>query len=188
MADTIEHERAIRLDRSSCILPSSSSHAMSVGCGVIHVNVKQSRGLAATIPKASFQAALKASWILTLRCFIVADIFCFKYNSPFEPKGGQGRTSGRRKKVKSTSVRYFTRVDPEERVWSFLQRLDMSQVSPDAAIYCAGNDIGVADGQSSRHHYNTGIYLQGKRTNGEIFGSHSADDPEVSRETIREKA
>ncbi|KAI3322803.1 acetyl-CoA synthetase-like protein [Xylariaceae sp. AK1471] len=162
MTDVGERDQANRLDRSNCILPSTSPNPTSTERDTISVDVDlidHQKDSAFALSEVSFQTVLKASWILTLQCFIVADVICFKYSSPFDL--GENRESQLETPNagnKSNSVQYYTRVDPAEPIWSFLQRLDRSQLCSNAPV--EGHGIGIADSRSSRHHCNTGIYFR----------------------------
>jgi hypothetical protein len=99
---------------------------------------------------------------LTLQCFIVADVICFKYCDPFGGSGEDEESQPETPKAgnESNSVQYYyTRINPAEPLWSFLQRLDRSRLDSNALI--EGHDIGIADERSSRHHCNTGICFRG---------------------------
>ncbi|KAI1377226.1 hypothetical protein F4677DRAFT_453975 [Hypoxylon crocopeplum] len=161
MANVSERDQATRLDRSNCILPSSSSDASSTGRHTINVDIdfaNQQKNPAFSRSEVSFPTILKACWILTLRCFIVADVICFKYFGPFDlRKDEESQLETPEAGKKSNSVQYYTRVDPAESTWSFLQRLDRSQLNSNASV--EGHGIGVANQKSSRHHCNTGIYF-----------------------------
>ncbi|KAI1177286.1 hypothetical protein F4777DRAFT_542461 [Nemania sp. FL0916] len=164
MADAGERDQAARLDRSNCILPPSSTNDTLTGRDTISVDVdlvdqQSSNNSTFALSEVSFPTILKACWILTLQCFIVADVICFKYVGPLgvcedEESGSMTSKAGH----KSSSVQYYTRVDPTESVRSFLQRLDKSQLNPNASI--EGHGIGVVDQRSSRHNCNTGIHLR----------------------------
>ncbi|KAI0433856.1 hypothetical protein F5Y09DRAFT_350464 [Xylaria sp. FL1042] len=161
MADVGERDQATRLDRSSCILPPSNNDASCTGRDTISVDVDldDQQNPALALSEASFPAIFKACWILTLQCFIVADVVCFKYSGSLglgEDEESRLRTENER--TQRNSVQYYTRIDPTETIKSFLQRLDRSQLNFNASV--EGHGIGVANQQSSRHNCNTGIYLQ----------------------------
>ncbi|KAI1120172.1 hypothetical protein F5Y10DRAFT_137807 [Nemania abortiva] len=161
MADVGERDQATRLDRSNCILPSSSTDDTSAGRDTISVDFDLGDQQTPVFPLAevSFPTVLKACWILTLQCFIVADVVCFKYSGPLDLRGDEESQSKTAKAGKrSKSVQYYTRVDPAESIWSFLRRLDGSKLSLNASV--EGHGIGVVDQQSSRHSCNTGVYLR----------------------------
>ncbi|GAP85249.1 putative lysergyl peptide synthetase [Rosellinia necatrix] len=167
MADVGERDQATRLDRSNCILPPSSVDLTATGRDTVSVDVdlvdQQSPEFA--LSDASFPSILKACWILTLQCFIVADVICFKYSGSLDPeKDGAGD--------EDNTVQYYTRVDPTESIWSFLQRLDRCRLDPDVVV--EGHDIGVAHQRSSYHHCNTGIYIR-KAENDSGFVNFEAD-------------
>ncbi|KAI0877195.1 hypothetical protein GGS24DRAFT_448463 [Hypoxylon argillaceum] len=161
MADVSERDHATRLDRSNCILPPSSTDSTSTGRDTISVDVDlgDQQNPSFALAEVSFPTILKACWILTLQCFIVADVVCFKYHGALDV-GGDERPQPETPKAgkKSHLVQYYTRVDPAEKVWSFLQRLDRSQLNVNVSV--EGHGIGVVDQQSSRHNCNTGIYLR----------------------------
>lgn len=161
MADVRDRERASRLDRSNCILPPSSTDATSTGRNTISVDVDpvDQQNPAFALSGVSFPTALKACWILTLQCFIVADVICFKYFGPLGP-GEDEDSKARTPKAtnKSELVQYYTRIDPAESVWSFLQRLDRSQLNSNASI--EGHGSGVVEQRSSHHNCNTGVCLR----------------------------
>ncbi|KAI0538891.1 hypothetical protein GGR58DRAFT_466511 [Xylaria digitata] len=162
MADVSERDQASRLDRSSCILPRSNTDTTSTGRDTISVDVDlyDQQDPPFSLSDVSFPTILKACWILTLQCFIVADVICFKY---LGPPGLDGNEEPRPKTLKtenkSNSVQYYTRINPAESIWSFLQRLDQSQLNSNASV--EGHGIGIAEQGSSRHNCNTGIYLRG---------------------------
>ncbi|KAI3334062.1 hypothetical protein F4824DRAFT_469669 [Ustulina deusta] len=161
MADVSERDQATRLDRSNCILPPSNNDTTCTGRDTISVDVglDDQQNPALALSEISFPAILKACWTLTLQCFIVADVICFKYSGPFElDESGESQLRTQEGKNKSSSVQYYTRVDPAESIWSLLQRLDKSQLNSNASV--EGHGIGVADQRSSRHNCNTGIYLR----------------------------
>lgn len=161
MASIGERDQATRLDRSNCILPPSSTDPASTGRDTITVDVDlvDQQNPAFALLEVSFPTILKACWILTLQCFIVADVVCFKYFGPLGLSGhkeSQSKTPNAGKRSKS--AQYYTRVDPAESIWSFLQRLESSHLNLNASV--EGHGIGVADQQSSRHNCNTGVYLR----------------------------
>ncbi|KAI1662836.1 acetyl-CoA synthetase-like protein [Daldinia decipiens] len=162
--DIVERDSANRLDRSTCILLSSSHDSTSTGRAVINANLdhaKEKRCPSSVTPEVSLETLLKATWILTLRCFVVADIICFKYYGPSNlNKTPQQRLDARKQENKQVSGRYFTRVDPGEPISSFLKRLDASRLSSNGTIDPIGHDIGVADEQSLRHYCNTSLYVR----------------------------
>lgn len=163
-ADMAERDSTNRLDRSNCILPPSSPDSRLAGTGTIDANVdfvQQNKSSSDAISDVSFQTILKASWILTLQCFIVADIICFKYRGPLVSVKKQGQDSVlKRGSGESVSGRYFTRINQREPLWSFLRRLEASYVPSNGVADPMGHDIGVANEHSSRHHCNTGVYFQ----------------------------
>ncbi|TGJ84348.1 hypothetical protein E0Z10_g4431 [Xylaria hypoxylon] len=161
MADVGERDQASRLDRSNCILPRSSTDATSTGRDTVSVDVDlyDQQNPAFALSKVSFPTILKACWVLTLQCFIVADVICFKYLGPLDlGEDEESRPKTPKAGNKSNSVQYYTRIDPAEPIWSFLQRLDKSLLNSNASV--EGHGIGVADQRSSRHNCNTGIYLR----------------------------
>jgi hypothetical protein len=162
MTDVGGRDQASRLDRSNCILPSSSLDPTSTQKDTINVDiglVEHQKDSTLALSEVSFQTILKASWILTLQCFIVADIICFKYSGPSDlGETRESQSEAPKAGNKSRAVQYYTRIDPTESVWAFLQRLDRSQLCSDAPV--EGHGIGVADSRSSRHHCNTGIYFR----------------------------
>ncbi|KAI1191478.1 hypothetical protein F5B17DRAFT_382060 [Nemania serpens] len=161
MANVGERDHASRLDRSNCILPPSNTDPTSSGRDTITVNVDlaDQQSPAFALSEVSFPTILKACWILTLQCYIVADVVCFKYFGPLDLDGheeSQSKTPNAGKKSKS--AQYYTRVDPAESIWSFLRRIESSHLNLNASV--EGHGIGVADQQSSRHNCNTGVYLR----------------------------
>ncbi|KAI0975299.1 hypothetical protein F4678DRAFT_457572 [Xylaria arbuscula] len=161
MADVVERDQATRLDRSNCILLPSNNDAGCTGKGTISVDVDFDDQQSPALPLSdiSYSTILKASWILTLQCFIVADVVCFKYSGPLDPREyEESQPKTQKGRNKSSTVQYYTRIDPAESVWSFLQRLDKSQLNINASV--EGHNIGIADQRSSRHNCNTGIYLR----------------------------
>ncbi|KAI0509077.1 hypothetical protein F5B22DRAFT_618397 [Xylaria bambusicola] len=161
MADVHERDQATRLDRSNCVLPPSSDSSFIERETIsIDVDLDSTENLAVVLSDVSIPGILKACWSLTLQCFIVADVICFKYSGPHDLSKDEGFESMIRNVGNTnSSVQYYTRIDPSEPVWSFLRRFDQSQLISNAMV--EGHDIGVADQRSSRHNCNTGIYLQG---------------------------
>ncbi|KAI0466682.1 hypothetical protein F4859DRAFT_497006 [Xylaria cf. heliscus] len=161
MANVCDRDQAPRLDRSNCILPPSSTDATSTGIDTISVDVGpvDQQSAAFALSEVSFPTVVKACWVLTLQCFIVADVICFKYFGPLGPHEDDGsKTRTAKAAIKSDSVQYYTRIDPAESTRSFLQRLDRSELNSNASV--EGHGIGVADQRSSRHNCNTGVYFQ----------------------------
>ncbi|KAI0384322.1 acetyl-CoA synthetase-like protein [Hypomontagnella monticulosa] len=163
-ADIVERDSANRLDRSNCILPPSNSNSRLAGTGTINADadyVQQDKSSPANITDVSFQTILKASWILTLQCFIVADIICFRYHEPLLSIQKQNHDSAlKRGTAKSISGRYFTRINQGEPIWSLLRCLETTHACSDGVTDPMGHDVGVANEHSSRHHCNTGICFQ----------------------------
>ncbi|KAJ2994578.1 hypothetical protein NUW58_g1523 [Xylaria curta] len=175
MADVGEGDQTPRLDRSNCILPSSSTDATSKGRGTISVDVDPTdqQDPAFSLSAASFPTIVKACWILTLQCFIVADVICFKYLGPLNlDEEGESQRKPVKVQNKNQLVQYYTRIDPAESIQSFLQRLDKSQLNFNASV--EGHSIGVADQQSSHHNCNTGIYFR-ETENDPIIANLEAD-------------
>ncbi|KAI1764550.1 hypothetical protein GGR53DRAFT_520270 [Hypoxylon sp. FL1150] len=146
--DFREPDQPVRLDRSNCILPSSNVDASSTGRRTISVDVNlvdQPNDLKFGLSEAPLPAILKVCWTLTLQCFIVADVICFKYLGPLDRLEGE----------ESSLVEYYTRIDPAEPVWSLIQRLEKAQLNSNGAT--EGHGIGVADIRSSRNQCNTGM-------------------------------
>ncbi|KAI0444389.1 hypothetical protein F4803DRAFT_255347 [Xylaria telfairii] len=165
MADVRDRDQTSRLDRVNCILPPSSTDAASTGRDTISVDVDpvDQQNSALALSEVSFPTVLKACWILTLQCFIVADVICFKYFGPLGPDEDKDEDEDSRKSTlkatnKSEPVQYYTRIDSAESVWSFLQRLDRSE--PDSNASVEGHGIGVVHQRSSHHSCNTGVYLR----------------------------
>ncbi|KAI1819880.1 hypothetical protein F4861DRAFT_525326 [Xylaria intraflava] len=159
MADIVQDQTS-RLDRSSCILPPSSASATATGTDTISIDVDpndQQTNTISTLSGVSYPTILKACWVLTLQCFIVADVISFKYFGPCEVSGDEEIRS-ETLRDKNGSAQYYTRVDPTESVWSFLQRLGESQRSSSAAVEGPGR-IEVTDQLSPRDNCNTGIYF-----------------------------
>jgi hypothetical protein len=123
-------------------------------------------------------AVLKAAWIVTIQCFIVTDVLCFKYNGPIEPSPKKQNHSSQSKNLQHISALYVTRIDRGETVHSFLQRLDRSQ-EPATISDPAGCDLGVFEEHSPYHECNTGICYRtgnGSREQDELMNVAS---PEV---------
>ena len=100
----------------------------------------------------------KAAWMLTLQCFVQADILCFAYQEVV-PAGCSNSTSG-------DPVLYFTRVDGEEEVQDFLRRLVGGTVS---AVMAAprGHEIRIVKGQLAAGAFgNTMLYYSGEGDGG----------------------
>ncbi|KAI8627922.1 hypothetical protein F5Y19DRAFT_440404 [Xylariaceae sp. FL1651] len=176
MAEVVKRGQASRLDRSNCILPPSSHNNTSPERCTISVSrdfAQQQSSSPVASSDASSQAILKTAWILTLQCFIVADVICFNYNGPLDLGNSGEQHPGVRKR---TSVRYFTRTDPAESVCSFLQRLATAHIPSNDASDPGGLDIGIAGEQSARHHCNTGIYFREKGTKEDELDFNDATD------------
>jgi len=162
MADIYNRDHLARLDRSNCTLPSSSSSDCSPGKETISIDINlpdQHKNLDTQAHgEVSLPTLLKACWILTLQCFIVADVICFKYSGPLD-RGKDSRVKPETAQLgsKSCPVLYFTRLDPTETIWLFLQRLERS--SHNASISANGFGIGIVDERSPQHHCNTGISI-----------------------------
>lgn len=100
----------------------------------------------------------KAAWILTLQCFVQADILCFAYQEAV-PAGCGHSTSG-------DPVLYFTRVDGGEEVQEFLRRLRGGTVSPILAAP-HGHEIRIVKGQVAAGAFgNTMLYYSAERDGG----------------------
>jgi hypothetical protein len=75
----------------------------------------------------------KAAWLLTLQCFVQSDILCFAYEEATAAAG---------------PVLYFTRVDRDDEVWSFLRSLATS--TPSAVVTePRGHEIRAVEGLSA---------------------------------------
>ncbi|KAI1431130.1 hypothetical protein GGR50DRAFT_108230 [Xylaria sp. CBS 124048] len=159
----VARDQHTRLDGSNCILSSSSAGVTAAGTDTVSIDVDHDRhqaNAALALPGVSYPTLLKACWILTLQCFIVADVISFKYASPCgtreeekihleTPKDANG----------NRPVQYYIRVDPAEAAWSFLQRLARSSQS--SSVVGGGHGhIEITDQLSPRDNCNTGIYLQ----------------------------
>ncbi|KAI1463651.1 acetyl-CoA synthetase-like protein [Daldinia caldariorum] len=179
-ADIIERDSVSRLDRSNCILPPSSHDSTSTGRATISIHidhVEKKRNPSIVASEASLETILKVSWILTLRCFVVADIICFKYEESSDISEIHKRKFGTKKpESRKASGRYFTRINPHESVCLFSKRLDASRLSSHPTIDPISHDIGVADSQSVRHHCNTGLYVHRMRIENKKGEGKKVDD------------
>ncbi|KAF4618355.1 hypothetical protein G7Y89_g14948 [Cudoniella acicularis] len=166
-----QDDSARRLDRSKCVFPASSAASTTAKRAttieVLLASRRRDSGTTTTTrtPDIAFPTLLKAAWILTLQCFIVADIIGFRYNGPIQVHD---------EKIKDVSLLYLSRVDPNERVRSFLQRLDQCRPSATTTVP-TGYDIGVVDAHSSHHHCNTAICF--RRQGAEQDGSTPISSP-----------
>lgn len=97
----------------------------------------------------------KAAWILTLQCFVQADILCFAYQEVV-PAGCSN----------SDAVLYFTRVDGGEAVQDFLRRLGSAMGSTVLAAP-RGHEVRVVRGQLAAGAFgNTMLYYSGEGDGG----------------------
>ncbi|KAI1496873.1 acetyl-CoA synthetase-like protein [Biscogniauxia marginata] len=157
-------------DRSNCLLPGSSTVMGVSGKSIVKVDIGQGQTASSTtISEIPFQVLLKAAWFLTLQCFIVADTISFQFTNTRDTKEGEAG--------EALPVIYITRIHPEEKVFSFLRRLDNSH-NPSAISDSFGYNIDVVDKESSHHRCNTEIYLcEGKADpNGAIKVPNSDKD------------
>ncbi|KAH6636023.1 hypothetical protein F5144DRAFT_619490 [Chaetomium tenue] len=100
----------------------------------------------------------KAAWILTLQCFVQADILCFVYQE-VESAGRIYSTSG-------DPVLYLTRVDGGEEVQEFLRRLGAGAVST-VLTAPRGHEIRIVKGQPAVGDFaNTLLYYSGEGDGG----------------------
>ena len=122
------NDSAKGLGRFECLFPASSTNLTTAERGTIEVFLeRRHENLATTTPDFALATVLKASWVLTLQCFIVAGIICFKYNGPTENElKGEKASQVHDEGTKDLSFLYITRVDPNELVSSFLRRFGQS--------------------------------------------------------------
>ena len=179
-------DSARRLDRSKCVFPASSTASTPVARATIKVLLaRRHRDSATTTPDIALPTVLKAAWVLTLQCFIIADIICFKYNGAIE--GEQERENDSQlhnEESKDISLLYITRVDPNELVRSFLRRFHQCRASA-SATDPTDYDIGVVGEHSSHHHCNTAICFRKQEAEQEESTSISNTNLEVSMRYLR---
>lgn len=161
MSHAGERDQASRLDRSNCILPPSSTDATSTGRGTVSiaVDVVDQENFESILSEVSFPTILKACWILTLQCFIVADVICLKYSGPLDLGADEkSQPQTRETETGGSPVQYYTRINPSEPIRSFLQRLAESRLNVNSPV--EGHGIGVVNQVSSRHNCNTSVYIK----------------------------
>jgi hypothetical protein len=104
-------------------------------------------------------AIFKAAWALTIQCFIVTDVLCFKYSGPIDPTPRKQDRSSQSQYSQWISALYVTRLDRSETVLAFLQRLEKSQKPSATTNDPAGYDIGIFEAHSPYHECNTGVFF-----------------------------
>ncbi|KAI0160741.1 hypothetical protein GGR57DRAFT_499419 [Xylariaceae sp. FL1272] len=148
------------LDRSNCIMPSSttSQHSTTKSRVGTDMNLAWAQVAECAVQFRIFpHTILKACWILTLQCYIVADVISFQYTGPYEESTSKAPPKDQKTTI---TVHYYTRINSNETLRSFLRRIDRSQGLVDGAVGPAGHDIGVAAQNSSLHHCDTGISIR----------------------------
>ncbi|KAI1262894.1 hypothetical protein F5Y18DRAFT_438707 [Xylariaceae sp. FL1019] len=187
--NVVARNQAAPLDRSNCIMPSSTASQHSTTKSRIGTDVNLTwrqmancAGQFGVFP----HTILKACWILTLQCYIVADVICFKYTGPFEEPAHKASPDDQKTTI---AVQYYTRINPNESLSSFLRRIDRSQGLVDGPVDPAGHDIGVAAPTSSLHHCNTGISIRDGGDTCNVDNENSTIElviePSVVRRLIR---
>lgn len=102
-------------------------------------------------------AMLKATWALTLGCFVSVESICFGYLEQIFVGNVADHGAGVEDvRTSSNSVDYIIRVDCEEAIQNFLERLETSR---NCLVVAApsGYEIRVVKEQLSRHICNTAI-------------------------------
>lgn len=107
----------------------------------------------------SLPAMLKAAWVLTLRCFVSVETICFGYREQVVVGNfaDHGASLMEDMRTISNSMLYIIRVDSEEAIQHFLERLESSRNFL-AVAAPTGYEIRVAKEQLSHHLGNTAIH------------------------------
>lgn len=137
------------LDRSKCVFPSSSKTPDATERKTIKTDPFTVR---ISIPLTSVPATLKAAWVLTLQCFVVADVFCFGYHGPITVNNGLNE-----QKIKAAVALCVLRIDRGEPVKSFISRFEQAEKASVQAKEPESYDINMVDGGSLHHQCNTAI-------------------------------
>jgi hypothetical protein len=137
------------LDRSKCVFPSSSKTADAAGNKVLKADLL---GAGKSVPLANVPATLQAAWVLTLQCFVVADVFCFGYDGPIKVNGGLGE-----QRTQTVTALYVLRIDRSEPVRSLVARFGQIERASVPTEDPENYDINMVDGGSLHHQCNTAI-------------------------------
>lgn len=144
------HNLARSLDRSKCVFPTSAKTSNVPGRRSIRTELltKEDFLLSVNVP-----ATLKAAWVLTLQCFIVADVFCFGFNGP-DPVNREPTAQ----ESKSVTGLYVMRINRSETVRSLVTRLGLAEGDFIQTQESEDYEINVVGGGSLDHQCNTTIY------------------------------
>lgn len=142
------------LDRSKCLFPSSSKDSNATGWRSIRTDSLRvgDSSLSTNITTGAVPAALKIAWVLTLQCFIVADVFSFGYNGPVNVNGASGE-----RKPRIVAALYVTRTNPSESVRSLIARFERKERASIPPRDPEGYEINIVEGGLPRHQCNTAI-------------------------------
>lgn len=142
------------IDRLKCLFPNSSKTPDTTERELIHTDPCK---LAITTPASTVPARLKAAWILTLQCFIVADVFCFNFDGYADNKD----TSENR----GLTALYVTRLHRSESVKSFISRFEQRQRTSVSENIPESCEIKVVESGSSYHQCNTVLHYRTEARN-----------------------
>lgn len=150
------------LDRSKCVFPSSSRTPDAPGNKVLRAAFIDAEK---SISLGNVPAALKSAWVLTLQCFVVADVFCFAYDGPIKFDGVLGE-----QRTQNVTAMYVLRVDRSEPVRSLVARFGQKERAAGPTEYPENYDINMVDGGSLHHQCNTAISYR-------VLSEHSNGSP-----------
>jgi amino acid adenylation domain-containing protein len=139
------------LDRSKCVFPASSKTPNAVGKRTIKGDQIWAGN---SVPLADIPATLKAAWVLTLQCFVVADVFCFGYDGP---NNANGNDKVDEQKTESVSALYVLRIDRSEPVKSLVTRFGKTERAFVPAEDPENYEIHMVERESLHHQCNTAI-------------------------------
>jgi hypothetical protein len=137
------------LDRSKCVFPSSSKTSDAAGNKILKADLLDAEK---SVPLANVPAVLKAAWVLTLQCFVVADVFCFAYDGPTKVNNGLGE-----ERTQTVTAMYVLRIDRSEPVRSLVTRFGKKERAPVPAEDPENYEINTVDRGSLHHQCNTAI-------------------------------
>lgn len=136
------------LDRSKCLFPASSKNTDAKGWTSIEHHLCETKHAEHA---ATLSASLKVAWVLTLQCFIIADVFCFGYNGPKHHNDESQDHS------KTTTNLYVMRIDREMSVASLRAYLGKAEPGSPPVDNLETYEINIVDGQSPSHQSNTAL-------------------------------
>ncbi|KAE9966592.1 hypothetical protein EG328_008811 [Venturia inaequalis] len=139
------------IDRLKCIFPYSSKTPDATGRGSIHASPCD---LGITSSESTVPARLKAAWILTLQCFIIADVFCFEYNDCVADNDASMDQD------RDQATLYVTRLHRSEPVQSFITRFEQKQRTLVATKVPESCEISTVASGSLYHQCNTSLYYR----------------------------